>query len=744
MRKMTKHLILLGLLVLTMALAACGGNDGNDGNGQDAANQSPAQTPTQSPAQSGEPNAQPAIGTAQGLPVGMDPASLALPRLERPERFTFRDQNSFPEHWNPHGRLNTNVQVTTQRDFTSLRFSKIYAPNIPGETFGQMFVAATDTRDITAQFDQKERFGIPADATSGLVYVVDIRQDLRWDDGTPINAHDWERSMQHLLNPDMMNHGAAGWANVFVGAADYLAREGPWENVGVFASGDYQLTFVLLNWTNMFDFRQGIHGEWLVHEEMYTAGFSWEEDLLITNYNTTVETSRFAGPFMIVSAELDRQVVLTRNPYWFGWNDPAFDDFYMMTDIIIDVIPEPATRMMLFNQGMLDRILVGADDFETYRFSEHLAQWETTNLFRFVFNTDLDMLRGLEQDMGDGYNRQVLSLRDFRRAISFAIDRTRYTQQGTAGHVPSVVLLENYFYDFSNNPNSRFRENEHAMRAVVNFYDMAYGPGTPFATLADAYHSITGFNLHLARELFQSAYEEAIELGIYTSGQPINIQLVAGGANALTPAHMRQNDLIREMLQEATVGTGFEGLLDITFLGNFPQAHDALIEGRLEARNAAWGGSIFTPIGLMGVYTNAVNMGGINNINESAGWDPTTATLTMTFDWDGTGETTRTKTFQDWHMAISGVGEFVGDEFLDVRNFVLANLEVGVLDTFQTIPHSVQVMSILVGMKIYFLPGYYHPMFDDLPGPRSQIGFNFTDDAWTEFVASQGGTLNYE
>jgi len=742
MRKSIKSLTILGLLILALAFVAACRSDNDEP--ETPAAPDPVATPTpaaDTPADPPAGNDQADIPHYEGLPVGMDPASLALPRLERPERFTFRDRNSFPEHWNPHDRMNTNIQVTMHRDFLSLRFTKIYSPD-NGATFDLMNVAATNHTDITASFTEHERFGIPEDATSGHVFTIDIRQDLRWNDGTPINAYCWERATRLLLDPTMINHNAAGWANTFAGARAYLSGEGEWEDVGVWASGDYQITFVLNNWHNMFDFRHGIHGDWLVHYEMYTAGLSMEEDLMVTNYNTTIETSRFAGPFQLVVAELDRQLVFERNPYWFGWTDPAFDDFYMMTDIIIDIIPEHATAMMLFRQGLIDRMGVGAEDFETYRFSDHLVQWETTNMERLIFNTDLDMLRDLEEYMGDGYNRQVISITEFRQAISFAIDRGRLAAQGTAGRAPSVVLMMNYFYDFTNNPDSLFRNNEHAQRAFVEFYGMSYGPGTPFATVGDAFDAITGFNVHRARELFQEAYEYAIANGLYTSGQPINIH-VAVAAAALLPERMRQNDLLREMLQEATIGTGFEGNIDITFLGNFAGSNDALLDGRVEARTGGWGGSIFSPVGLMGVYTNTVNMGGLRGINESAGWDPTQDTFSLTYDF-GNGVETRTKSFEDWHMSISGTGEFVGDDTLDIRVFILANLEVQVVATFQAIPLHVQVNNTLVSMKINFNPGYYHPMFDDLPGPRSQISFNFTDDAWAAFVAEHGGSLNYE
>jgi len=747
MKKAIRCFTILGLLILAMAfVTACGGNNQADGGSQAGTAQNDGGGATPTPSQTGEGQNQTAAVSVEGLPVGMAAESLLLPRLERPERFTFRDVNAFPEHWNPHANMGTNVQAHMHQTFLSSPFSWAYVPE-SGPIFEHMNVTATDIRDVTAAYPYLERWGIDPSSTWGRVFVVDIRQDMRWSDGTPINAHSYVRSAQLLLDPQMLNHSATNiitGTGAFVGTWAYHEGEGDWEDVGIYASGDYQLTIIMQNPLNMFDFRQNVTGNFLVHEEMYLAGMQEIEGLLVTNYNTTVETSRFFGPFMVISAELDRQVVMTRNPYWFGWTDSRFDDFYMMTDVVIDVIPEEATRMMLFNQGLLDRIRLTADDLEIHRFSDHLYQWETTNLFRFTFNSDLVALRTMEETAGDGFNRQVLSLRDFRRAISFSIDRLRFTQQATPGWMPSVVLMENYFYDFSNNPASRFRDTEAAMRAIVEFYGFTYGPGTPNPTLRDAFLSITGFNLGLARELFQIAYEEAVASGIYTSGQQINIQL-AVGAVELSPTQRRQEDVLNEMLAEATIGTGFEGLVSVTFLGNFPGRFAAVSTGTIEAILTAWGGSMFDPTSILGVYTNTINMGGVQGIHEGGGWDPSIDTLTIMYDWDGTGtETPRTKTFQDWHLSITAGGEFVGDDMLYTRVHIMAFMEAGILNTFQTIPFGIQTISELGSMKINFRSPVYHPIFDDMFGPRNQITFNFTDDAWAEFVASQGGTLNYQ
>jgi hypothetical protein len=261
--------------------------------------------------------------------------------------------------------------------------------------------------------------------------------------------------------------------------------------------------------------------------------------------------------------------------------------------------------------------------------------------------------------------------------------------------------------------------------------------------LQEAFRSITGFSLPRARELFQEAYEIAVAEGIYTSGQPIDIRFhVAAGA--LTPNDMRQEELLNAMFAAATEGTGFEGNLNITFVGNWPNLIPSIAAGSVEAIRTAWGGGDTNPFGFIGAYTNAITGGrSLLNIAESRGWDPTTETLTMTYDFFQDGnETEMTMTFNEWYLAINYDGDFVHPDLLDTRLFILAQLEVGVLQTFQTIPFGNQMVSELHSMKVS-IPRPIHPIFFEFT-PRSQLIFNFNDEEWAEFIAEHGGILNYE
>ncbi|MBO5048236.1 MAG: hypothetical protein J6D19_07530, partial [Clostridia bacterium] len=66
------------------------------------------------------------------------------------------------------------------------------------------------TEDIKANYPQ---FNIPADATSGYAYVIDLNPDAKWQDGTPINADTYVYSMQKLLDSKLINYRATDYVD---------------------------------------------------------------------------------------------------------------------------------------------------------------------------------------------------------------------------------------------------------------------------------------------------------------------------------------------------------------------------------------------------------------------------------------------------------------------------------------------------------------------------------------------------
>ena len=68
------------------------------------------------------------------------------------------------------------------------------------------YSAATKLEDVTSTVDAKWGYTEEQKAEGGYAWKITLRDDLMWDDGTPIKAADFVRSMQAQLDPAFMNY----------------------------------------------------------------------------------------------------------------------------------------------------------------------------------------------------------------------------------------------------------------------------------------------------------------------------------------------------------------------------------------------------------------------------------------------------------------------------------------------------------------------------------------------------------
>ncbi len=83
---------------------------------------------------------------------------------------------------------------------------------VPG-SFTTNFAAATKLEDVTSTVDAKWGYTDEQKAEGGYAWKITLREDLKWDDGTPIDANDFVYSMQEQLNPLFMNYRASTYYN---------------------------------------------------------------------------------------------------------------------------------------------------------------------------------------------------------------------------------------------------------------------------------------------------------------------------------------------------------------------------------------------------------------------------------------------------------------------------------------------------------------------------------------------------
>ncbi len=75
---------------------------------------------------------------------------------------------------------------------------------VPG-AYSVHYSAATKLEDVTADVDAKWGYTASQRAEGGYAWKITLRDDLKWDDGTPITAADFVWSMKQMLDPDFMH-----------------------------------------------------------------------------------------------------------------------------------------------------------------------------------------------------------------------------------------------------------------------------------------------------------------------------------------------------------------------------------------------------------------------------------------------------------------------------------------------------------------------------------------------------------
>lgn len=515
------------------------------------------------------------------------------------------------------------------------------------------------------------------------------------------------------------------------------------ETVGLYKTDDYTLYYVMENAIDISYAFSSFSDTWLVYEDLYEAGKDTTGTLVTTNYGTSVETTMSYGPYKLVSMQEDKQMIFEQNENWYGWEegedgtlvsytnyevDGEVQQRFRTTKIVIDVMTDDAAKQA-FLKGELVDWAPSAEEVVNYATSDQLYKADESYTMSFFFNTDLEMLKTMDEAKGNT-NSVVLSNYNFRKAFSFAIDRTEWVS-ATAGYTPSFGLMNNqYYYDFYENPDSMYRGSDPAMQAICELYGVEYGEGTPYATLKDAYKSITGYNLTMAKELMATACQELVAEGLYTEGEDVVIR-VGFKKGALDSTDNKQMELFNKYLNAAAEGSGF-GKITLEAIGNVEDRYGDVCNGEYAIGYGAWGGAQLYPFRNLRVYCDPDYV----EINEAACWDPATEMLTLNVNGEDV-----TMTWKDWSNSMQGTGMFAA-ESNEVKLQITASMEKLYLEKYYRIPLATTTSCSLLAYKCSFYTPDYNLAYGW--GGFELMSYNYNDAEWTEFVASQGGELSYE
>lgn len=808
------------------------------------------------------PNATPTPGGENTQPVGANYEKVEFDD----QKYTYLMSVSIlPANWNPHTYKTADdaepLNYMTDSLFTAVYNDALNPVDGMDPYMGYKLIpamAADYPVDVTTQVKAANpAFGIPESATSGYAWSVKLRDDLKWDDGTPITAQDFVDSLERVLRGELLNYRAADYYDgsyvvvnadkyslqgttsfkaMGVATSDFLEQGGkvedlyidaytfwncdesytdadgnplsqyvsvldetvygeavddpfsgkelydayfapgaeyesmagdymgtmveyeadyPMSNVGLYVSGDNELTFVFRNALDGFYLMTyGMSTTYLVKTDLYDSCLTEREGVWSSNYNSSVETSASCGPYKLSDFQRDKSMHFVKNENWYGWDsgiytyvDPSDGkqyDMYQSTDIDIQYVQEAATNKTMFLAGQLMTYGLQAEDFDQYRSSEFCYATPGQSVFGLVMNGYMKVLQ--EREAASDFDKnttdlEMMSVEAFKKALAVSIDRDDMCASVSPARSAGFGLIgTRYVYDPE--IGALYRDMPQAKKALCDFYSV--DPANYGGDLDKAVAAITGFDPEAAVGFFQQAFEEGIEKGYITdndgdgiSDQTVTIQYAL---SAEASAFMEKTlAYLNESIGKAATGTPFEGKIKFIFsavLGN--KWSEAIQNGTADCVLAGWSGATMDPFSFADTWT-------ADRSYWTNWFDAKAVNMTMNIK----GEEI-TMTLRDWAECLNGNMKTVnGKEYnfgygqvdVETRLDILAECEKTVMGAYVTLPMLADGSMALLSQQVYYVVEEFSPIM--IRGGIQYLKYNYSDTEWAEYVASQGGTLQY-
>lgn len=539
------------------------------------------------------------------------------------------------------------------------------------------------------------------------------------------------------------------WQELAFVGKDYDAVD--FNTVGIKALDNGNLLLILEKPLSGFYLKYSLSSTWLVNEKLYKSCEKWTNGAYSNSYGTSASTYMSYGPYKLTSFQMDKTIAFEKNSNWYGYNDEANKNLYQTTNINITYISGEDTRRNAFLKGEIDEYGLTATDMEKYATSSSIYYTAGESTFFMALNPNPTAYAGS--------TKAILNILEFRQALSFATDRAQFalatspTNSAAYGIFSSLIISDP-------ETGTAYRTTEEAKDVLIEFWGLSddIGEGKKYATKDDAIASITGYDLAQAKEKFNIAYDKAVEQGIMTAND--KIEIIIGTPNATASFYNNGYNFFVNAFTEAVKGTKLEGKLtfklDSTLGNDFAKA---LQNNQVDMLfGVGWTGSALDPYYLLSAYTDP-------SMQYDSAWDTKSAMVDITFEGltdrtDLNGKTVRMSLY-DWTMKViigeACTGTIVNADGTDgekvsieagttaenaLRLKILAACEGALLLQYDMIPLIDDNSASLKGYKInYYTEDYVYGVGR---GGVKYMTYNFDDAEWADYVDDNGGTLNYE
>lgn len=503
--------------------------------------------------------------------------------------------------------------------------------------------------------------------------------------------------------------------------------------VGLFAEDEYEIVVVLERELQFPDFYLPYYlsSTWLINESMFESCWETKPDgTRVNTYMQSLKNSISYGPYKLSYFEADKQITFVRNENWYGYEDGKHEGQFITDKISCQVIPDHATQLMAFENGLVDGVGLQSEDLDKYGNSNYLLYSPESYTTKLTINTDLESLQERESE---GVNKRILTVKEFREAISLMLDRNYFTTAFTAAGAPGYGLM-NYMYQVisENGSEMSYRNYQYAKDAILNLYGIEYGEGTPYADIDDAYAAITGYDMESAKACMQEAYDYAVANGLYTDGETIQIRFSVYNNDTI---YKQMYEYVKQQLNLAAAGTPLEGKIELEMYAD-EDYYNSLYAGNTDVIFSTWGGATYGSLTLLAQcycddYTGNGNQMELGFNTGSADYN-----VTVEIPEEGKEFTATIKQWADWlnHNATIAGLEACDKYSVDTQVKVCAAAEGAYLAEYTAIPLYYRQVAQLYSQKINYATNQYVNLVGF--GGMRTITYNYTDEAWAAYIAN--------
>ncbi len=354
--------ILLALVLMLSLLAGCGG-----------------QSSTETPNQGGE---QPSQGNEQ-------------PQEQTFEKIFRYSATSDPSNINP---FNNDTSIL---DYVNARLYRY----VPDDSAGGELTRTKTEPDMAA----KEPYTKPGD---DYTWYIELRDDLKWSNGEPINADTFLYSWKMGLDPKIVYGNCVNIARNFCeieNAYEYYTQESTgvkvdWEDVGFKKADDLTIAVKMTQRYTPLEVMQQFQMRYTgpIYQPLYDASFN--ADHSENTYGNSKDNFMGCGMFTLDSWTQGAERVLSKNPLYCHADEIKLDGIY------VRVVADDATALELFKAGEVDYLSLGTSSYDVYAEDPRTIALPNSNV------------RGIEINITHP-TKTYLGNNNFKKALYYATNR---------------------------------------------------------------------------------------------------------------------------------------------------------------------------------------------------------------------------------------------------------------------------------------------------------------------------------